>query len=187
MAQLTFDTFAARVAVKVLSDASAEVRVELISALPGEPVVYSFFPAAALDKEPVVSDDGRTLRLGKVTLTCSRAPEIERGFRIVDPYSAESARTVDTAPVRAHVALDRAGPFVIRIDVSSARGRGGDRAPSRGGPRGMAHPPALVAAPPYGAASSQAGLPARSMSRHALAFPSSTRTLFRPAAQACRS
>ena len=116
MATLVFDAFSVRLLCEVISGRQARVTVELLSADGPEPVIYNFFPAVTKAGEPAVSDDGRTLEYGKVELRCSRPPEIERNFKIINPYSQKF--TVDTAPVRAHVPLERHNPFVMDIAVA---------------------------------------------------------------------
>lgn len=121
VAILTFDRFKTRLWVQVLSDNEAEVKVELLEAEGNEPVVYNFFPGVGRnDPGLTVSQDGRTLRFGRVTLEASAPVQVQRDFRMYDPYSGNYR--VNSKPVRAFTELDRNRPFVLRIKVSQEGG-----------------------------------------------------------------
>ena len=117
LVQLDFEGFSARLSCEVLSETEVRISVDLLSAEGDEPVVFSFFPAAA-DGALQVSDDGKVLEFGRVRISADRPVEIERDFKIASPYSMR--REVDTKPVRAHVTLERTRRLILRIEISPA-------------------------------------------------------------------
>lgn len=116
-ARLVFDTFEAQVVCEVLSAQKARITVQLLQAEGDEPVVYSFFPAAAGIQDLAADGPIDTLALTDVTIRCSQPVHIQRDFKIMDPYS--QTLRVTSKPVRAYTTLRVDKPLVVEVEIDS--------------------------------------------------------------------
>ncbi|MFB3892569.1 MAG: hypothetical protein ACE15C_11165 [Phycisphaerae bacterium] len=118
---LEFDGFKVRLWMNVLSEEKARVRVELVEAVGSEPVIYNFFPGGDARRELTISEDKKKLQFGDVSIETSAPVEVERNFRIYNPYSDKFES--GAKPIRAHVILDKDRPFLLTVAVSGQEER----------------------------------------------------------------
>jgi len=109
-----YRTFDANVVVQVLSPTSA--RVEVFASCDKGPVTFNFFPGVWEDEEIVFEPDGKTLRFRGVTLRGNVPFDMEKGFRILNPYSMQYQYTYK--PVRCWLELNERKRFILDIVIS---------------------------------------------------------------------
>jgi hypothetical protein len=116
--RLVFDTFEAQVFCDVLTPWTARITVQLLKADGGEPVIYSFFPVAAGAAEFRADDPVDVLQFQGVRIRCSQPVQIQRDFKIMDPYS--QTLRVTSKPLRAYTTLRTDKPFVLDVTVDES-------------------------------------------------------------------
>jgi hypothetical protein len=112
---LSYWSFDARLAVHILSPTEARLVVTPQFDRGEEPVVFSFFPGLRRGEE--VQADGHTVRFRNVVLTGSREFQVDRAFRLWDPY--QQTFGYGTKPVRCWVELAAGESFVLEVRLQT--------------------------------------------------------------------
>jgi hypothetical protein len=113
---LSYWSFDARLAVAVLSPTEARVVVTpQFDPRASEPVVFSFFPGVRRGEEAQV--DGRTVRFRNVVLTGSSEFQVDRAFRLWDPY--RQTFSYGNKPLRCWVELRPGESFVLEVRLQA--------------------------------------------------------------------
>ena len=110
---LAFEGFKVCLRVAVLSENSVQVKVALLEAAGDEPVVFNFFPTGP---DAQLSPDGLKIQSGRAMITASSPVEMDKAFRIFNPYSGKIQSPVK--PIRAFAALDKSHPLVLTVKIA---------------------------------------------------------------------
>lgn len=116
--RLVFDTFEAQVTCEILSPRSARIVVQLLRTQGDEPVTYNFFPVAAGAADLKANGPNDLLQMTGVRIRCSQPVQIERNFKIMDPYGQKL--TVRSKPIRAYTTLRIDKPLVLDVSVDES-------------------------------------------------------------------
>lgn len=116
-AKLRYDGFTAGVNVEIKSPTQAVITAQLVKAEGDEPATFNFFPAG-LPADVKLSDDGKTLTFGKVTIQCNHPISLQKDLKLYNPYSGKYAMPIK--PVRASATLRIGEPFEMTVAIANS-------------------------------------------------------------------